>query len=309
MSRPLNITVSEKLEYTGHTGSVYAMTTSSDERWLFTAGDDGIVAKWDLYAGDDQGTGVMRTDRSVYSLLYLPGDRLMAGTSDGTLYVCDLSSREILVKTNKSSAAIYNLWFDPGAGVIWCLQAKGGLTLYQSEDMREITHRQISDNNLRCVCESPEGTHMFVGASDNRIYVLEKNDASVAHSWEAHKNSVFALAVVPESGLLISGGMDAYLNVWDVKNQIKLIKSLPAHNFTVNDIVFSPDGKYFATASRDKSIKLWNSVTFDLLKVVSFEKNMAHRHSINRVKWLNADQSLISCSDDRRVIRWNVLLN
>ncbi|MEZ4773492.1 MAG: hypothetical protein R3D00_09950 [Bacteroidia bacterium] len=304
-----NIIVQLKQEYTGHTGSVFAMTVSEDEKWLFTSGDDGIIAQWNLETKADQGNAVLRTDKSVYTLLSLPGNRLMAGTSDGTIYVIDLLNRKITHTLRKPPAAIYHLYLDQTTEIVWCLHGQGGLTLYHSHDWREMSHLQLSVKHLRSVCESPDGENLFIGTSDNRILVLNRENANQVYEWAAHKNSVFSLAILPESGYLISGGMDAHLNIWDTKNLFNLIKSLPAHNFTVNDIVISPSGNYFATASRDKTFKLWNSHTFDLLKVVDYERNLAHRHSINRIKWLNADNSIITCSDDRRVIRWDVLLD
>ena len=38
-----------------------------------------------------------------------------------------------------------------------------------------------------------------------------------------------------------------------------LIKSIPAHNYAIYDIVFSPNAKLFATASRDKTVKIWDA--------------------------------------------------
>lgn len=304
-----NIIVTLKQEYAGHTGSVFAMTVSEDEKWLFTSGDDGIVAQWNLEINDNLGNAVLRTDKSVYTLLSIPDARLLAGTSDGTLYVIDLNARKIIQTLRKPPAAIYHLYFDPKTEIVWCLHGNGWLTLYDTQNWHEINHLQLSDKHLRSVCESPDGENICIGISDNRILVVNRKTTHRVHEWNAHKNSVFSLATLPGSGYLLSGGMDAHLNIWDSENLFKLIKSLPAHNFTINDIVISPNGNYFATASRDKTFKLWNSHTFDLLKVVDYERNLAHRHSINRIKWLTADNSIITCSDDRRVIRWDVLLD
>ncbi|MDX2250383.1 MAG: hypothetical protein SF052_26605 [Bacteroidia bacterium] len=304
-----HITLRQTQEYSGHTGSVFAMALSEDEKWLFTSGDDGIVAQWDLHAVRDQGTAILRTDRSIYALLCLPDNRLMAGTSDGTLYLLDLNDHKIIHTLRKTTASIYNLHFDKVTGMIWCLHGLGRLTLFEAANLREIAYLQLSARHLRSVCESADGQNMFIGTSDNRILVLDRRQAGLLQEWEAHKNSVFSLAILPDTDYLLSGGMDAHLNIWDTKNSFKLVKSLPAHYFTVNDIVISPDGNYFATASRDKTFKLWNSLSFDLLKVVDYERNQAHRHSINRIKWLKADNNILSCSDDRRIIRWKVILN
>jgi len=126
--------------------------------------------------------------------------------------------------------------------------------------------------------------------------------------WQAHDNSVFSLQYVEENSLLLSGGRDAHLNIWDLKANHSLVQSLPAHNYTINAFALSPSGDYFATASRDKTLKIWDTHSFQLLKVVDFARNLAHTHSVNRICWLKSDNSLISCSDDRRIIRWQVTI-
>jgi WD40 repeat protein len=103
---------------------------------------------------------------------------------------------------------------------------------------------------------------------------------------------------------LLSGGRDAMLRVWDVERDFALHSEQPAHWFTVNHIVFSPDGQLFATASRDKTLKIWDATDFRLLKVVDTVRHGGHINSVNRLLWLPG--CLVSCSDDRTAMLWQV---
>jgi WD40 repeat protein len=94
------------------------------------------------------------------------------------------------------------------------------------------------------------------------------------------------------------------LRVWDLENDFQLISEQPAHLFTVNHIVFSPNGQLFATASRDKTLKIWDAQTFQLLKVVDTMRHGGHINSVNRLLWL--PDCLVSCSDDKTVMLWRV---
>ena len=84
------------------------------------------------------------------------------------------------------------------------------------------------------------------------------------------------------------------------------MEELPAHWFTINRIRFNPKHSLVATASRDKTIKIWNSSNFKLLKVIDYERYGCHLNSINDLYWLPDGQHLISCSDDRTLIVWEV---
>ncbi|RYE35641.1 MAG: WD40 repeat domain-containing protein, partial [Sphingobacteriaceae bacterium] len=98
---------------------------------------------------------------------------------------------------------------------------------------------------------------------------------------------------------------DAQLKVWDCKT-FELLKNIPAHLFAVNSIAFHPTEPYFATASMDKSIKIWGSDDFKLYKIISREKGLpVHRLSINKVAWSLDGGKLVSVSDDKLVMVWD----
>ena len=82
--------------------------------------------------------------------------------------------------------------------------------------------------------------------------------------------------------------------------------SQPAHWFTINKIVFHPEGKWFATGSRDKTIKIWDAETFELLKVIETMRDKGHINSVNCLLWSEHNDYLLSCGDDRSIIAWEV---
>jgi len=64
---------------------------------------------------------------------------------------------------------------------------------------------------------------------------------------------------------------------------------------------------FMATASRDKSIKIWETEGYTLKKTISIEKGYnTHRLSINKIIWEPIDNQLISVSDDKLLKIWKV---
>jgi WD repeat-containing protein 61 len=299
-----NITVTKLREYTGHKGSIYGMALSQDEKYLFTSGDDGIVAQWALDSEENHAQAVLQTDRGVYALEVLPGNRLAVGNSGGLIYIVNLGDQSIHKTLQQSTAAIF------GIKVIrdhlWILHGEGFLSILKLSDFSQVLYKRIAQNHLRSICFSEEENIVYIGTSDYQILALAPHPLSLITRWQAHENSVFSLAIHQETKRLLSGGRDAYLNIWDIERDYESVQKIPAHNFTINNIAFSPSKEYFATAGRDKTIKLWDARHFDLLKVIDFARNTAHTHSVNKIRWLKSDNSLISCSDDRRIIRWKI---
>ncbi|WNJ20674.1 WD40 repeat domain-containing protein [Pontibacter sp. G13] len=294
-------------EYAGHTGSVFAMQRDASETYFYTSGDDGVVARWSLTPGNSDGTGMVKLGQAVYSLCVIPDQPLLVlGSSDGTVHFVDTESRKILHTYRKSPDAIFRLTYDPDTQTLWVLHGKGGLSVLDLKDFSSKAFVRLSEEHLRAQVLNPNGDQWLIGASDGFIYQIDREAGGITHKWKAHDNSVFSLAVHGSNKYLLSGSRDAHLKIWDLQDGHQLIKSLPAHNFTINDIAISPDGDHFVTASRDKTWKVWDAYRFQLLKVVDLARNQGHKHSVNAIMWLNSDNSVISCSDDRRVIRWHV---
>ncbi len=154
---------------------------------------------------------------------------------------------------------------------------------------------------------SSKRNELAIGASDHAIYLLDATTLEVKEQVQkAHDNSVFTVQYTPDQQRLISGGRDAHLKVWDLQPQPTLISDQSAHWFTINHIAIHPKEAIFATASRDKTFKIWDLNDFSLLKVIDKTKYDGHNHSVNRLFWSAYNDYLISCSDDRTMIVWEI---
>jgi WD40 repeat protein len=114
-----------------------------------------------------------------------------------------------------------------------------------------------------------------------------------------HDAPVQGLAIAPRSSLLVSGGWNNQILLWDLKTG-KQLDTLTAHEDIVRDIAVNPDGKSFASASDDGTIYIWN------LKGRMVSNTLSPRGgSIYAIAYSPDGQTLASGSEDGRIRLWN----
>ncbi|TPX15439.1 uncharacterized protein E0L32_004419 [Thyridium curvatum] len=197
-----------------------------------------IKPSWLSHSGEQK-------DFEVYSCHVSPdGSRLATAGGDGHVRVW---STEAILKSNDPTCA----------------------------KPRQLCHMSHHLGTIHSVRFSPSGRYLASGADDKIIciYMLDPNPPSHTASfgtnepppienWKTHKrlvgheNDVQDLAWSYDSSLLVSVGLDSKVVVWSGHTFEKL-KTLAVHQSHVKGITFDPANKFFATASDDRTIKIF----------------------------------------------------
>lgn len=298
----------EKIEtYTGHRDAVYTVISGLTSGSFFSAGGDGQVVHWNTQS-PDLGTRVANMSHSVYALWLDPyAKRLWIGHNFEGVVVIDLEDQTIWKSFPMGSVAIYAL--EGNKESVWAGDGHGRVLQWDRQTGDLIQVVQAGKERIRSLSFDPIFERLYVGSSDQQVRVFDTKAQRQITEWKAHEGSVFGLVGFDSGNKLISVSRDAHINIWSVQPECALEQSIPAHMYAIHAAAVSDDGRWLATGSMDKSIKIWDLPTRQLVKVIDKGRFAGHGTSINALTWLIGKWELIAASDDRTLSHWSIQIH
>lgn len=299
----MKIQVEKINTFVGHRDAIYTLSKGEKDNCFYSAAGDGFLVKWNI-SNPEHGELIAKVTNSIYAIEYYPAQNMMliAENFEG-IHQIDLNSKKEISNIKITSAAIFDIKLYNNNAIIAC---GDGEVLWLDIEKNIILNRiKDSSKSARAIAINPFLKEVCVGFSDHFIRVYDIENGKLKNEWLAHKNSVFTLNFDKEFKNLYSAGRDAQIKTWDCWEQYTLKDSIPAHLYAINHLAFSTSHQLFATASMDKSVKIWNSENNNLLKVLDKSRHAGHGTSANKLLWIS-ENLLLSTGDDKIINLWSI---
>jgi len=292
----------------GHVSWVLALAWAPDSTLLASGDKTGQVMVWDPETGKQRGRTLVGHKQWITSIAWEPlhlGDgtarRLASASKDGSVRVWDSRTGQCVRSLTSHTASVT------------CLRWGGTGLIYSASQDRTIKVWRADDGVL---CRTLQGHGHWVNVlALNTDYVIRTGpydpkdaklvqDDAVLPAEEAkamaEKRYNAVVASVGEE-VLVSGSDDFTLFLWKPASEKTPIARMTGHQQLVNDVKFSPDARLVASASFDKSIRVWCGRTGRFLMTLR-----GHVQAVYQVSWAADSRLLVSGSADSTLKLWSM---
>jgi len=289
--------------FSGHKAPIYSLEEGREPHFIYSAGSDGWVVEWNLQK-PDVGKVLAHIEGSVYCLkLDRPSGIFWVGQNFEGIHGIQTEDQSRVFSISMPNKSIFDICFWDNQ--VWVAHDHGLISVLDKESQQLIKHIKSGDKSARKFCLLGQDK-IAVGFSDGFIRVFNKK-FELEFAWLAHELSVFSMIYDSVSNHLLSVGRDAKIKRWFLQSEkTHVVQEVAAHIYAIHDVVMSPDKQFFASASMDKTIKIWNASDLNLLKVLDAPRYGSHKNSVNKLLWSSYEDYLVSASDDKNISIWKI---
>ncbi|KAG1346954.1 notchless protein [Cocos nucifera] len=284
----------------GHKNWVLSIAWSPDGKHLVSGSKAGELLTWDPQTGKQSGGPLIGHKKWITGIsweavhLQAPCRRFVSSSKDGDARIWDISLRKCLICLTGHTLAVTCVKWG-GDGMIYTSSQDCTIKVWETSQgklIRELKGHGHWVNSLALSTEYILRTGAFDHTGKTYSSPEEMKEAALARYNKMKGNA-------PER--LVSGSDDFTMFLWEPAISKHPKARLTGHQQLVNHVYFSPDGQWLASASFDKSVKLWNGITGKF--VTSFR---GHVGPVYQISWSADSRLLLSGSKDSTLKVWDI---
>lgn len=281
----------------GHIRSVLCIAWSPDSKYVVSGCENGTIISWNSTTGKRLAPVMTGHKKWITALAWEPYHlnptcrRFASSGKDGNIRIWDVVLGHCLRVLSSHTQSITCIKWG-GSGLIYSSSQDRSIKVWRAED--GVLCRTLQDhghwvNTLALNTDYAMRTAVidFLGKETDpmKIATTKYNE------------------VIERTGceLLVSGSDDWSLRLWTPEKEKKSIATMTGHQKLINCVQFSPDARLIASASFDKSIKLWDGKTGQFLATLR-----GHVQSVYMIAWSCDSRLLVSGSADSTLKVWDM---
>ena len=281
----------------GHEGTILSAAFSPDGARIVTGSADSTARVWDMATGSivavleghcPAGSNPAPMGCFVVNALFGPdGSRIVTSSNDATARIWDVATGSVVAVLEGHCQTSRDF------GPYGCA----------------VTSAAFSPDGSRIVTSSNDATARIWDVATGSVVAVLEGHCQTSRDFGPYGCAVTSAAFSPDGLRIVTASSDRTARVWDA-GTVKSIAVLEGHcpserenaniECIVNRAAFSPDGLRIATASSDKTVRVW-----DLAKGKTIAVLEGHADRVFRAAFSPDGSRIITASSDGTARVWH----
>ncbi len=310
----------------GHTGSVSFPVYSPDGSKILIAPFNNTI-KGGAKTGKELANLPGYTGSIRFAGFSPDVSKMVSGSFDKTIIISDAATGKVLASLQGHIDEVISAAFSPDGSKIVSASKDKTIKIWDVATGKELATLEGHTDGVVSAAFSPDGTKIVSASSDKMIKIWDVGTGKELASLEGHKNEVWSAVFSPDGTQIVSGSRDNTVKIWDIPvkarsvvkrppqlespaidpaeyvkaiKKITLGKTLEGHSGEVWFAVYSPDRSKIVSASRDKTIKIWDAKTGKELATLE-----GHSNTVYSVAFSPDGTQIVSASSDKMIKIWD----
>lgn len=206
---------------------------------------------------------------AVFNMVHIPRLQIVLSLSgDGELGVLDDAELKLQKVFTLGGGKLRGISVNQEANLLALGSGDGVIRVFSLPGMEEVANWQahLPGYSANAVTFSPDGRWLLSGSRDAMLKVYDvAKGFELVHDIPAHNYAIYSIEYHADGLVFATGSRDKTIKIWDastfeVLQRIDKERSM-GHVNSVNKIVWHPASKQLISASDDRAVMVWNSIT------------------------------------------------